>query len=103
MRVIRKYGPIPALAGISAASLFARLAADKKTVQGKVHFVLPVKIGEVKIVSGVDDRAVMEAIEVALHHDAGDGHYARGDHQRTGGVALGARDVRPRRARATTC
>jgi 3-dehydroquinate synthase len=64
--VIRSYGPIPTLAGISASSLFARLAADKKTVQGKVHFVLPVKIGEVKVVTGVDDRAVMEAIEVAL-------------------------------------
>ena len=43
-----------------------RLAADKKTVQGKVHFVLPVRIGEVKVVTGVDDRAVMDAIEVAL-------------------------------------
>ena len=64
--MIRKYGPIPALTGITASSLFARLAADKKTVQGKVHFVLPVRIGEVKIVTGVDDRAVLEAIEVAL-------------------------------------
>jgi 3-dehydroquinate synthase len=64
--VIRKYGPIPALTGITASSLFARLAADKKTVQGKVHFVLPVKIGDVKIVTGVDEDAVMEAIEVAL-------------------------------------
>jgi 3-dehydroquinate synthase len=64
--VIRSYGPIPTLAGISAPSLFARLAADKKTVQGKVHFVLPVRIGEVKVVTGVDDRTVMDAIEVAL-------------------------------------
>jgi len=64
--VIRQYGPIPTLDGITASSLFARLAADKKTVQGKVHFVLPVKIGEVKIVTGVEDHAVMEAIEVAL-------------------------------------
>ena len=64
--VIRSYGPIPTLSGISASSLFARLAADKKTVQGKVHFVLPVRIGEVKVVTGVDDRAVMDAIEVAL-------------------------------------
>ena len=64
--VIRSYGPIPTLSGISASSLFARLAADKKTVQGKVHFVLPVRIGEVKVVTGVDDRAVIDAIEVAL-------------------------------------
>ena len=65
--IIRSYGPIPTLAGISASSLYERLAADKKTVQGKVHFVLPVKIGEVKVVTGVDDRAVMDAIEVALN------------------------------------
>jgi 3-dehydroquinate synthase len=64
--VIRSYGPIPTLAGISASNLFARLAADKKTVQGKVHFVLPVRIGEVKVVTGVDDGTVMDAIEAAL-------------------------------------
>ena len=64
--VIRSYGPIPTLKGITASSLFARLAADKKTVQGKVHFVLPVRIGDVKVVTGIDDRAVMEAIDVAL-------------------------------------
>jgi 3-dehydroquinate synthase len=64
--VIRQYGPIPAFDGITASSLFARLASDKKTVQGNVHFVLPVKIGDVKIVSGVEDRAVLDAIEVAL-------------------------------------
>jgi 3-dehydroquinate synthase len=64
--VIRSYGPIPTLAGISASNLFARLAADKKTVQGKVHFVLPLRIGEVKVVTGVDDGTVIEAIEAAL-------------------------------------
>jgi 3-dehydroquinate synthase len=64
--VIRRYGPIPPLQGITAPGLFDRLAADKKTVQGKVHFVLPVKIGQVKILSGVDDRAVLDAIQGAL-------------------------------------
>ena len=64
--VIDSYGPIPNLDGITASGLLARLAADKKTVQGKVHFVLPVKIGDVKIVSGVEDGAVLEAIEAAL-------------------------------------
>jgi 3-dehydroquinate synthase len=46
--------------------LAARLRSDKKTVQGQVHFVLPVKIGEVAIVSGVDDRLVLESIQAAL-------------------------------------
>ena len=41
-------------------------AADKKTIQGKVHFVLPRKIGEVTVVSGVDENLVLSAIEAAL-------------------------------------
>jgi len=65
-RVIAKYGPIPSTNGISAASLAARLSADKKTVQGNVHFVLPLKIGDVRIASGVDDRLVLESIEAVL-------------------------------------
>jgi len=64
--VVRRYGPIPKLDGISADNLLARLGSDKKTVQGKVHFVLPVKIGEVAIVTGIDAAAIREAIEMAL-------------------------------------
>ena len=64
--VVAKYGPIPGLDGIEAERLAARLRSDKKTVQGQVHFVLPVKIGDVAIVSGVDDRLVLESIQAAL-------------------------------------
>lgn len=66
LEVIRLYGPIPPLDGITAESIFSRLAHDKKTVQGKIHFVLPQKIGQVTVVSGVEDQAVRAAIEVAL-------------------------------------
>jgi 3-dehydroquinate synthase len=64
--VIAKYGPIPNLDGISGARVAARLKSDKKTVGGKIHFVLPVKIGEVKIVSGIDEKLVGECIEQCL-------------------------------------
>ena len=64
--VVDKYGPIPALDGIPAAHLAARLKSDKKTVGGKIHFVLPVKIGEVKIVSGIDEQVVLESIQACL-------------------------------------
>jgi 3-dehydroquinate synthase len=64
--VIAKYGPIPGLDGIEPTHLAARLRSDKKTIQGQVHFVLPVKIGDVAIVSGVDDRLVLESIQAAL-------------------------------------
>lgn len=64
--LVRSYGPIPPLDGISPESLLARLVHDKKTVQGKVHFVLPIRIGEVAVVSGLDEKLVRAAIESAL-------------------------------------
>jgi 3-dehydroquinate synthase len=64
--LIASYGPIPALDGIQVENLMARLVHDKKTVQGKVHFVLPVRIGEVTVVSGVDPLTVRESIRCAL-------------------------------------
>jgi 3-dehydroquinate synthase len=64
--LINSYGPIPSLAGVEPGRLFARLASDKKTLQGKVHFVLPVRIGAVKVVSGIPESTVMGAIEWTL-------------------------------------
>jgi 3-dehydroquinate synthase len=64
--LIAKYGPIPSLNGITGPRLAQRLRADKKTVQGKVHFVLPVRIGDVRVVSGIDDGLVLQSIEAVL-------------------------------------
>jgi len=66
LELIRLYGPIPPLDGISADRLASLLVHDKKTLQGKVHFVLPVKVGEVTVVSEVDPALVREAIVFAL-------------------------------------
>jgi 3-dehydroquinate synthase len=66
LRLIELYGPIPPLDGIRAENLLARLVHDKKTVRGSVHFVLPVRIGEATVVSGLDERLVLEAIRGAL-------------------------------------
>ena len=64
--VLDQYGPIPSLAGIGRADLQIRLLRDKKTIQDRIHFVLPVKIGEVEIRSDVPLGAVQRAIEHAL-------------------------------------
>jgi len=64
--LISAYGPIPPLDGIAVERLAARLVHDKKTVRGKVHFVVPVRIGEVAVVSEVDPGVVREAIRCAL-------------------------------------
>lgn len=66
LEILRLYGPIPPVDGISAQNLLARLVHDKKTIQGKVHFVLPVRIGEAIVVSGVGENLVLAAIQSAL-------------------------------------
>src|ERR1035441_5872330 len=66
LEAIRLSGPIPPLAGIAAERLLARLASDKKTIQGKVHFVLPERIGEVQVMSGIGDDLALAAIQAAL-------------------------------------
>ncbi len=64
--MLQLYGPIPPLDGIAAGNLLARLVHDKKTVRGKIHFVVPVRIGEVAVVSGIDETLVLESIRSAL-------------------------------------
>lgn len=65
-QLLERYGPLPKLAGIEAQSLLARLGSDKKTVGGKVHFVLPEGIGSARIVAGLDPALVRAAAERAL-------------------------------------
>jgi len=63
---VNSYGPFPTMAGLDARRLAARLLHDKKTVKGRVHFVLPERIGAVKITPDVDERLVLASIEEAL-------------------------------------
>jgi 3-dehydroquinate synthase len=63
---VNSYGPFPALQGIDPARLAGRLKSDKKTVKGKIHFVLPERIGAVKITADVREPLVLAAIEEAL-------------------------------------
>lgn len=66
LRCVDSYGPFPTLNGIDPSRLAARLKSDKKTVKGKIHFVLPERIGAVKITSNVDEQRVLAAIQEAL-------------------------------------
>jgi 3-dehydroquinate synthase len=63
---IDAYGPLPPLKGISRDRLAARLVSDKKTVQGKIHFVLAEGIGRVRVVSSVAPDSVNAAIDAAF-------------------------------------
>ena len=63
---IAALGALPPLDHVRAGNLVARLGSDKKTVHGKVHFVLPEAIGKVRIVSGLAPELIREAAETAL-------------------------------------
>jgi len=65
-RLIHDYGPIPPLNGVRAEALLARLGSDKKTIGGKVHFVLPDRIGHTQVLSGLDPEMIRAAAAEAL-------------------------------------
>lgn len=65
-RLIHDYGPIPAADGVSAVNIFQRLRSDKKTVHGRLHFVLPTRIGHAKVFSDLSPELVREAIDASL-------------------------------------
>jgi 3-dehydroquinate synthase len=64
--VLNRYGPIPDCGGVNRAELQVRMLKDKKTIQSRVHFVLPVKIGEVDVRSDIPIASVHDAIDRAL-------------------------------------
>lgn len=66
LELLEMYGPIPSLAGIRVENLLARLTSDKKTVGGKIHFVLPDSIGSARALSNIDPELVQAATEEAL-------------------------------------
>ncbi len=66
LHVLGEYGPIPDCDGISRTELQVRLLRDKKTIQSRIHFVLPVAIGKVEVRSDVPIAAVQQAIDRAL-------------------------------------
>jgi 3-dehydroquinate synthase len=64
--VIHCYGPLPEAGEIDPVHLIDRLSGDKKTIHGKIHFVLPASIGAVVIKSGIDEHLVRQAILESL-------------------------------------
>jgi 3-dehydroquinate synthase len=56
------YAPLPRVEA-RAKKIATRLLADKKTMNGVVHFVLPVEIGKVEIVPDVPERTIVSAVD----------------------------------------
>ena len=56
------YASLPKV-DVRPKAIFRRLANDKKTLDGHVHFILPREIGQVEVVTDVPECAVLQAIE----------------------------------------
>ena len=61
--LVKSLGPLPPLGRVAPARLAARMRADKKTHRGVLHFILPEKIGKVRIVPGIEAAAVVRVLE----------------------------------------
>ena len=61
-RVIWRVGGLPAIKGIAPARVIRAMSADKKSRAGKIHWVLPRKIGEVEIGVEVPEAIVRKVI-----------------------------------------
>ncbi|HUI42657.1 MAG TPA: 3-dehydroquinate synthase [Terriglobia bacterium] len=51
--LVRAIGPLPSIGGVAPAKIARLLPRDKKTVAGTIHWVMPERIGKVRIVTGV--------------------------------------------------
>ena len=61
-RTIMQMGPVPPLGDLSAAQAIEIIRRDKKVVAGSLHFVLPLGIGQVSIVTDVKEKELERAM-----------------------------------------
>ncbi|MBI3948989.1 MAG: 3-dehydroquinate synthase [Acidobacteria bacterium] len=63
---VRSIGRLPSIADLDAEMWFEAMRHDKKARRQQLTFILPTRVGEVKIVSGVPDRLVKKTIRRLL-------------------------------------
>ena len=61
-RLVRQIGRLPTLRGLQARRILELLPQDKKAVGGRIHWVLPERIGKVRI----SDQVPMNLVETAF-------------------------------------
>jgi 3-dehydroquinate synthase len=52
-RLVQKVGPLPPIGDLNSAKIVRLLPQDKKSIRGQIHWVIPERIGKVRIVTGV--------------------------------------------------
>jgi 3-dehydroquinate synthase len=67
--LVAAYGPVPTVGNLPPAALGPHLGVDKKVRDGKIHFVLPRRIGDVIITSEVTVPLALEAMAEVIRQD----------------------------------
>ena len=61
-RLLRQIGPLPTLRGLRVRRILELLPQDKKAVGGRIHWVIPERIGKIRI----SDQVPMNFVEAAF-------------------------------------
>ncbi|MGB9488049.1 MAG: hypothetical protein WCD04_18295, partial [Terriglobia bacterium] len=61
-RLVRQVSPLPTLRGLRAQRILELLPQDKKAVRGRIHWVIPERIGKVRI----SDQVPMNLVKAAF-------------------------------------
>ncbi|HLW38436.1 MAG TPA: 3-dehydroquinate synthase [Candidatus Eremiobacteraceae bacterium] len=73
VRALTRCGLPLVLPDLATSSVVAAMQADKKRSDGALHFVLPVRLGEVRRGVAVEERAVSDALEACRSAPGDDG------------------------------
>jgi 3-dehydroquinate synthase len=61
--LIASMGPLPPIADLSATEALDAMKRDKKVLDGRLHYVLPVRLGETVVVPDVSEQELRAALE----------------------------------------
>ncbi len=62
VRLMSRFGSLPAIEDLRVADIVTAIGRDKKMVEGRLHFVLPVDIGQAEVVTDVTAAELAEAL-----------------------------------------
>jgi 3-dehydroquinate synthase len=60
--MVRRVGPLPSIQDLNPGRVLPLLAQDKKAVRGTIHWVVPERVGKVRITAEVSLKAAAAAL-----------------------------------------
>jgi 3-dehydroquinate synthase len=60
--LVRRLGPLPSIQDIPPGRILSLLPQDKKAIAGEIHWVIPEKIGKVRVMTGVPRSDVLAVL-----------------------------------------